>query len=97
EDYACWFCIAYTHKIAYLANPLLYYYDDNPSSIRPKTGTFEEQRARVVSFFFSWVREDARSVPFARLKVFLASVYALLEDFSCRALYHIRCIAGRNV
>lgn len=97
EDYACWFCIAYTHKIAYLANPLLYYYDDNPSSIRPKTGTFEEQRARVVSFFFSWVREDARSVPFARLKVFLASVYALLEDFSCRALYHVRRIAGRNV
>lgn len=96
EDYACWLCIAYTHKIAYLSNPLLYYYDGNPSSIRPKEASFESQRAQVVAFFFTWLKENSYARSLARLRLLAAGVCAVFDDVLCRIRYHIKRLAGRD-
>lgn len=97
EDYACWFCIAYTHKIAYLSNPLLYYYDGNPSSIRPKEASFESQRAQVVAFFFTWLKENSYARSLARLRLLAAGVCAVFDDVLCRIRYHIKRLSGRKI
>lgn len=59
EDYALWLRIADITAIAYVASPLLNYFDSPETSIRSKGITVYQQRKMVMNDFIAW-RSGAR-------------------------------------